>query len=48
VWLAPLGDIARHVRGLALKPRAIPKPDLGGLGPGPRAIPKTELRGSPP
>jgi peptidoglycan/xylan/chitin deacetylase (PgdA/CDA1 family) len=48
VWLAPLGDIARHVRGLALKPRAIPKPDVGSPAPGPRAIPKSELRGSPP
>lgn len=26
VWLAPLGDIARHVRGLGLRPRAIPRP----------------------
>jgi peptidoglycan-N-acetylglucosamine deacetylase len=33
VWLAPLGDIARHVRGLALKPRAIPKPELRGSPP---------------
>ncbi|MFD0856825.1 polysaccharide deacetylase [Actinomadura adrarensis] len=26
VWLAPLGDIARHVRGLGLGPRHIPRP----------------------
>jgi hypothetical protein len=30
VWLAPLSDIARHVRGLALKARAIPKSELRG------------------
>jgi peptidoglycan/xylan/chitin deacetylase (PgdA/CDA1 family) len=28
VWLAPLGDIARHVRGLGLRPRSIPPPVL--------------------
>jgi peptidoglycan/xylan/chitin deacetylase (PgdA/CDA1 family) len=28
VWLAPLGDIARHVRGLGLRPRDIPPPVL--------------------
>ncbi|WP_395105196.1 polysaccharide deacetylase [Actinomadura sp. SCN-SB] len=26
VWLAPLGDIARHVRGLRLRPRHLPRP----------------------
>ncbi|HEX2312685.1 MAG TPA: polysaccharide deacetylase [Thermomonospora sp.] len=26
VWTAPLGDIARHVRGLGLSPRALPPP----------------------
>jgi peptidoglycan/xylan/chitin deacetylase (PgdA/CDA1 family) len=26
VWLAPLGEIARHVRGLGLAPRDIPRP----------------------
>jgi peptidoglycan/xylan/chitin deacetylase (PgdA/CDA1 family) len=28
VWLAPLGDIARHVRGLGLRPRHLPPPVL--------------------
>jgi peptidoglycan-N-acetylglucosamine deacetylase len=28
VWLAPLGDIARHVRGLGLSPRHLPPPAL--------------------
>jgi peptidoglycan/xylan/chitin deacetylase (PgdA/CDA1 family) len=28
VWLAPLGDVARHVRGLGLKPRHFPPPVL--------------------
>ncbi|WP_285698995.1 polysaccharide deacetylase [Actinomadura sp. NBRC 104412] len=26
VWLAPLGDIARHIRGLGLRPRHLPRP----------------------
>jgi peptidoglycan/xylan/chitin deacetylase (PgdA/CDA1 family) len=28
VWLAPLGDIARHVRGLGLRAREIPEPEV--------------------
>jgi peptidoglycan/xylan/chitin deacetylase (PgdA/CDA1 family) len=28
VWLAPLGEIARHVRGLGLRPREIPEPEV--------------------
>jgi peptidoglycan/xylan/chitin deacetylase (PgdA/CDA1 family) len=26
VWLAPMGDIAQHVRGLGLRPRHLPRP----------------------
>jgi hypothetical protein len=26
VWLAPLGDIAQHIRGLGLRPRHLPRP----------------------
>ncbi len=28
IWVAPLGEIAAHVRGLGLTPRSIQKPDL--------------------
>lgn len=31
VWVAPMGDIARHVRSLGLQPRSIVRPDPGDL-----------------
>ncbi|TFV56422.1 polysaccharide deacetylase [Mycobacterium sp. PS03-16] len=31
VWVAPMGDIARHVRSLDLTPRSIARPDPGDL-----------------
>ncbi|MGP4022024.1 polysaccharide deacetylase family protein [Actinomadura sp. 3N407] len=51
VWLAPLGEIARHVRSLGLTPRAIPLPEgLPGepSGPhGPHRLPPQAPSGPP-
>lgn len=43
VWLAPLGDIARHVRSLGLTPRRLPATPP----PTPSGDPDTDRKGSP-